>query len=90
MRGFRSKFVLLLIVYFAGFATAIYTLAPVPDNENTIQSEQGSAWSALKSDQFAQKFNVQLHRCVDFVKEKSEQAGEFIKEKIREYKENNS
>jgi hypothetical protein len=88
MRGFRGKFILLLIVYFAGFATAIYTLAPVPNSENTIQSEQGLAWSTLKSDQFAQEFNVQLHRCVDFVKEKSGEAGEFIKEKIRQYKEN--
>jgi hypothetical protein len=90
MRGFRGKFILLLIVYFAGFATAIYTLTPVPDSENTVQSEQGTVWSVLKSDQFAQKFSVQLHRCVDFVKEKSEEAGEFIKEKIQQYKENNS
>jgi hypothetical protein len=90
MRGIRGKFILLLIVYFAGFATAIYTLAPVPDSENTIQSEQGPGWPALKSDQFAQEFNVQLHRCVDFMKEKSCEAGEFIKEKIRQYKENNS
>jgi hypothetical protein len=90
MRGFRSKFILLLIVYFAGFATAIYTLAPVPNSENTIQSEQGPGWSALKSDQFAQEFSVQLRRCVDFVKEKSVEAGEFIKEKIKQYRENNS
>ncbi len=88
MRGFRGKFILLLIVYFAGFATAIYTLAPMPDSENTIQSEQGPAWSALKGEKFTQEFNVQLHRCVDFVKEKSEEAGEFIKEKIKEYQEN--
>jgi len=88
MRGFRGKFILLLIVYFAGFATAIYTLAPMPDSQNTIQSEQGQACSVLKSEKFAQEFNVQLHRCVDFVKEKSEEAGEFIKDKIRQYREN--
>ena len=90
MRGIRSKFILLLIVYFAGFATAIYTLAPVPDDENANQAKQSSVKSVLKSDQFAKEFNVQLHRCVDFVKEKSEEAGEFIKAKIREYRENNS
>jgi hypothetical protein len=28
MKGFRRKIALLLIVYFAGFATAIYVLAP--------------------------------------------------------------
>jgi hypothetical protein len=90
MRGFRGKFILLLIVYFAGFATAIYTLAPAPDSDDTIQSERSPAWSALKSEKFAQEFNVQLHRCVDFVKEKSCEAGEFIKEKVRQYKENDS
>jgi hypothetical protein len=88
MRGFRSKFILILIAYFAGFATAIYTLAPVPDSENVNQSEHGFAHSVLKSDEFAQKFNVQLHRCIDFIKEKSCEAGEYIKEKINEYKEN--
>ncbi len=90
MRGFRGKFILLLIVYFAGFATAIYTLAPVPDSENSSQSEHSFAHSALKSDEFAQKFNVQLHRCIDFIREKSCEAGEYIKEKINEHRENNS
>jgi hypothetical protein len=87
MRGFRSKFIILLIVYFAGFATAIYTLAPVPEGGNSgLQSERSFACSALKSDEFAQRFNVQLHRCVNFIKEKSDQAGEYIKEKIAEYR----
>ncbi len=88
MRGFRSNFILLLIVYFAGFATAIYTLAPVPDSEALNQSEHSFAQSVLKSDEFAQNFNVQLHRCVEFIKEKGCEAGEFIKEKINEHKEN--
>ena len=88
MRGFRSKFIILLIVYFAGFATAIYTLAPVPEGANTAaNSEHSFAFSALKSDEFAQRFNVELHRCVDFVKEKSIEAGQYIKEKIAEYRE---
>jgi len=32
MGAWRSKFIFLLIVYFAGFATAIYILVPVPEN----------------------------------------------------------
>ncbi|MBN1796831.1 MAG: hypothetical protein JW804_09175 [Sedimentisphaerales bacterium] len=87
MRGFRSKFILLLIVYFAGFATAIYTLAPAPDND-TLSTETQTSWSfsALKSNEFAQSCNVSLHRCVDFFKDISCQAGKFIKEKINERK----
>lgn len=84
MRGFRSKFIVLLIVYFLGFATAIYTLVPVEDNEAAADSERTFAYSALKSNEFAQKFGVQLHRCVDFIKAKSCEAGEFIKQKIEE------
>ena len=91
MSGFRSKFIVLLIVYFAGFATAIYTLAPVPEGTNTsANGERTFAFSSLKSDQFAQRFNVELHRCVDFVREKGIEAGEYIKEKIAEYREKNS
>jgi hypothetical protein len=90
MGGIRSKFILLLIVYFAGFATAIYTLTPVPDSENLSQSERGFAHSVLKSDEFAQKFNVHMHHCIDFIKEKGCQVGEFIKEKINEHREKNS
>jgi len=85
MRGFRSKFILLLIVYFAGFATAIYTLEPVPDNENAADSSQHSfAASALKSDEFARDCSRSLHKCADFLKEITCRAGDFIKEKIEE------
>ncbi len=88
MSGWRSKFILLLIVYFAGFATAIYTLAPAPEGTNiSANGERTFAFSALKSDQFTQQFNVELHRCVDFVKEKGIEAGEYLKEKIKEYRE---
>ena len=74
---------MLLIVFFAGFATAIYTMAPVPDNEG-CQAGDGVAYSVLKSDDFAQKCSVSLHKCADVVKELGCKAGAFIKEKIEE------
>ena len=89
MRGYRSKFISLLIVYLLGFGTAIYVIVP-PDNEQAVvgTSQSGFNISSLKSPEFAQKCSNQLHRCVDFIKAKSCEAGEYIKQKIEERREN--
>jgi hypothetical protein len=84
MGGWRSKFIFLLIVYFAGFATAIYCLAPVPENQAYGPCEKSFASSALKSDEFAQSFNAGLHRCLDFGKIAAQQAYGFVKQKLDE------
>ena len=78
MGGWRTKFIFLLVVYFAGFATAIYCLAPVPEYQ---RGEKGFAFSALKSDEFAQSFNVGMHKCFDFAKDAACRAGVYIKQK---------
>jgi len=83
MRGFKGKFVLLLIVFCAGYATAIYTLVPVPDDES-CNAEDGISFSALQNGGFAQKCSVSLHKCTDVVKDLSCRAGEYIKEKFEE------
>ena len=88
MRGWRSKLIFLTIVYFAGFATAIYCLAPVPENQTAEIHERKFAYSALKSDEFAQSFNVNLHKCVDVAKDVTERATEFVKQKLEERKTN--
>lgn len=89
MRGWRIKLVFLLIVYFSGFATAIYTLAPTPENKTTAASfkaaaGQSSVFSALKSDEFAQSFNAGIHKCIDFGKEAALRTATFIKQKLRD------
>jgi len=83
--GWRSKLVFLLVVYFAGFATAIYALAPVPENKKNVQhANSGFTYSALKSDKFAQSFNVEMRKCFDLAKDAAQKAGRFIKQKIDE------
>ena len=82
--GWRSKFVFLLIVYFAGFATAIYCLAPVPDNQVSQTGEKTLVYSAFRSDEFAQSFNAGMHKCIDFGKDFAWRTGEFVKQKIDE------
>ncbi|MHC4457284.1 MAG: hypothetical protein ACYS0I_09360 [Planctomycetota bacterium] len=81
MGGWRKKLVFLLIVYFAGFATAIYCLAPVPENQAEKSAEKGFAHSALKSGEFAQSFNTGLHKCIDFGKTAAQHVAEFVKQK---------
>lgn len=84
MRGWRIKFIFLLMVYFAGFATAIYCIAPVPENQSSEFGEKSFAFSALKSDEFAKSFNSGMHKCIDFGKEAALRAGKIIKEKLDE------
>ena len=79
MRTWRGKFVFLLVVYFAGFATAIYTLAPVPENRTRNKSV---ASSVFKSDRFAQSLNSAMHKCVDYGKEVACRTGKRMKQKI--------
>jgi hypothetical protein len=83
MFGWRMKFVLVLAVYFAGFATAIYCLAPVPQEQTAVTQncEKSFAYSAFKSDEFAKSFNARMHRCLDYAKDAAERAGNFIKQK---------
>jgi len=87
MGTWRGKLILLLVVYFAGFATAIYTLAPTPENQAARFSEKSFTYSALKTDEFAQSFNSGMHKCLDFSKELACRMGKFIKQKIDERQE---
>ena len=84
MRGMRSKFIFLLIVYFAGFATAIYCLGPVSENQDFQPGEKGFAYSALKSDEFAQSFNTGMHKCIDFGKDAALRTAEFVRQKYED------
>ena len=78
--GFRTKVVFVLIIYFAGFASAIYCLAPVSANaaEQSVEVKKDFGYSVLKSDEFAKSFNVGMHKCLDF----SKKAAEIIKQKF--------
>jgi hypothetical protein len=84
MRGWRIKVVFLLIVYFLGFATAIYCLAPAPENKSCQLSGRDLMFPVLKSDEFAKSFNTGMHKCIDFSKYTAWRASEFIKNKIEE------
>lgn len=82
--GWRSKFVCLLIVYSAGFASAIYCLSPAPDLEPGQSAGQGRILAKLKSEEFTQSVNSGMHKAIAFGKEAATKAAELIREKVDE------
>jgi hypothetical protein len=87
MKGhsWKSKLIMLLIVYFAGFATAIYCLMPTPDAKACKAAEKkGFAYSALKTDEFAKSFNVGMHKFMKYSEDAMKRFSKYIKEKRAE------
>jgi len=92
MYRWRRKILFTLIVYFAGFATAIYALAPVDDDQ--IHSQASAAKihnhsdSGSNSQQFASTFNTHMRKYLSVAEEQAEKLGEFIKAKLAERRTN--
>jgi hypothetical protein len=74
----------LLIVYFAGFATAVYCLAPVPETARGATQDRTLLDSMLKSDRIATSFNSGMHKCIAMGKDAAREAAEMIQAKIEE------
>jgi hypothetical protein len=72
----------MLIIYFAGFATAIYALAP---SEAKADTEQKTVFSAgFNSNQVAARTKQGIDKCLSFAKSASMEASKMIKDKIAE------
>ena len=87
MKGWRSKLIFLFIIYFSGFASAIYLLAPPPEAEpdqNIEQSAMQSVFGNFDSQEFVRSFNSGMHKCIDFGKEAAHKTADYIKDKAKE------
>ena len=87
MKGWRSKLVLMFILYFAGFATAVYMLAPQPETEqgqNTTQEGIQSKFANFDSQEFIKSFNSGLHKSVGLGKEAALHLSKYIKNKAED------
>ncbi len=87
----RSKLLLALIIYFAGFATAVYYLAPASDKANGGGVRTGgfgfsSQVSESKSEEFGKVAGASMRKFVTFAEEKAVQLGEIIKKELAEPK----
>ncbi len=80
--SWRSKFIFVLIVYFAGFASAIYCLAPVPDEKDCQFSKDSFAYSVLKSDRFAKSFNTGMRKCLYYGKNTAKRLSVYVNKKF--------
>ena len=84
MKGWRSRFIFTLVVFFAGFATAIYTLAPAPEGKVIEHSSRNSPESKFNSEEFVENFNTGMHKCLEFGKEAAMRTGKLLREKLKE------
>ncbi|MBN2137430.1 MAG: hypothetical protein JW720_06465 [Sedimentisphaerales bacterium] len=84
MRGWRSKFIFILIVYFAGFATAIYILAPTPEGYSKEPGGKRLFGTNIKTEQIVASVNSGMHKAVEMGKDAACKAAKFIKDKINE------
>ena len=85
MKGLRAKFLFLLIVYFAGFSTAIYCMCPPPEQQAGTQQVNGTQRAQLNEfnrKEFVKSFNIGMHKCMDLGKDAALKTAEYIREKI--------
>ncbi|MBN1974111.1 MAG: hypothetical protein JW787_10765 [Sedimentisphaerales bacterium] len=87
MKGWRSKLIFMFILYFAGFATAVYMLAPQPDAEpgqNIEQNAVQTAFANFDSQEFVKSFNSGMHKCIDLGKDAALRTSKYIKQKTQD------
>ena len=84
--GWKCKFIFLLVVYFAGFATAIYTLVPASaqadDNYGKTTAQSGLAASIFKSDNFAISCRAKMDKCLKLAGRGFRKVGKMGREKL--------
>ena len=88
----RGRLIVLLLVYFAGFATAVYnfkTSSDVDPAESYSLQQEGdeNSFEADQQGRIKEALKVAAREFVDFGKYASKQIGCFIMEKIRQYHE---
>lgn len=88
MIGFRTRFFLILMVYFAGFATAVYILSPAPNPGEGGPTQAKNLKGAVNSEQFTQAINTGMHKCVNLGKDIADRASVLIREKLAEIQAN--
>lgn len=80
--GWRTKFVFLLIVYCAGFATAVYCLAPTSKQDAAGSLGLAGIAGTIKSEELARSVSSGIHKCVDLGQEAAVQVARRIQAQI--------
>ncbi len=80
--GWRMKFVFVLIVYCAGFITAVYCLAPTPKQGDGQTLQLAQLPGAFNSQELAASVNSGIHKCVDLGKVAAGELAQRIQKEI--------
>ena len=89
MFKWRSKLLFMLIVYFAGFATAVYFIAPVDEEmKASVNSDESYRQGQFDTEQFAQATSARLHEFFSFAGDKASEVSELIKQRLAEGRDN--
>lgn len=100
MGKWQSKILFTLILYAAGFVTAVYLLAPCPvQAADNAQDGQTQSWSQqaktviakaqTSSPEWALKIRSGIDACIDFAEEHALQAADLIRSKMGQGKTQN-
>jgi len=83
MRGWRKKVLVILVIYFAGFGTAIYTLAPVEAEAAGAESSQRGGVedgeADVNPDEIVAKIKSGMQEFIGFAEDKASKVGSMIK-----------
>jgi|SaaInl8_200m_RNA_FD_contig_21_2456427_length_328_multi_7_in_0_out_0_1 hypothetical protein len=85
MGRWRTRFVFLLIIYFSGFATAVYFLAPVSPDYQISQDQKDRLHGMIDSEHLTANMNTGMRKAAALSKQIAERASVLIKERISEY-----
>jgi hypothetical protein len=93
MCGWRTKLIVGLIIYFGGFATAIYYLAPESERAEggkIVKSgfNRGGSTAQVKSSEMKKVAGAGVKKFVGFAEEKAVELGELIRAKLAEQRNN--
>jgi hypothetical protein len=80
--GWRTKFIFLLVVYCAGFATAVYCLAPTPEQGAGRSLGLAGIAGTIKSEELARSVSSGIHKCVDLGQEAAAELAKRIQAEI--------
>ena len=83
MGGWRNKLVFLLVVYFAGFATAVYYAVPAC-TEAAEAMEHSERLPAFGGQELSTSLDVKAQQLWDIAKDKGRRLSLFIREKVEE------
>lgn len=82
--GWRARFVFLLMIYVAGFMTAVYVMTPTQEGQGFSFKSKDQLRDAIQPSQFAQSVNAGLSKCADMSKTIAGHASVVIKQRLEE------